>query len=591
MSTDRTIPLVLVIDDDATMRLMIRRVLERDGFRVEEAADGDTGFVAFATHSPDVVLLDAIMPGADGFECCRQIREHPKGKRCPLLMITGLDDDRSVDRAFEAGASDYVTKPIHWAVLRQRVRRLLGAARAERQVHHQARHDALTGLPNRLFLDERFRQMLAEARRYGHRLALVFMDLDRFKLVNDTLGHGIGDRLLQDFAARLVGTARETDTVARLGGDEFLILANRIACREDTALIAQRVLQMLRQPPVIDGHVLNVTPSVGIAVYPEDGETLGELIQRADMAMYGAKNQGGNRFEFYRPEIGLRVSRRWTLEQGLRWALKRDELVLHYQPVVALSGKGLYGVEALVRWQAPDEGLVSPGEFIPLAEETGLIVSLGERVLEMACAQMVRWRDLGLPPFPVSVNLARGQLTPELPAFLAGLIDRHGLPGARLTLELTESALMEPTAGMRQMLNDIKGLGVSLAIDDFGTGYSSLSYLAYLPVNALKIDLSFVQRSVVDTKAATLTAAIVALAHKLGYTVVAEGVETEKQLAFLRAQGCDAAQGYYFCPPQAAAGFEAWIESFGVLLDPGPEHKAGARRTRRPRPPIHVTTG
>ena len=252
--------------------------------------------------------------------------------------------------------------------------------------------------------------------------------------------------------------------------------------------------------------------------------------------------------------------------------------MLHYQPIVALSGKCLLGVEALVRWQAPDKGLVSPGEFIPLAEETGLIVPLGERVLEMACAQMVHWRDLGLPPFPVSVNLARGQLTPDLPVFLAGLIDRHGLPGARLTLELTESALMEPTAGVCQMLNDIKALGVSLAIDDFGTGYSSLSYLAYLPVNTLKIDLSFVQRSVVDTKAATLTAAIVALGHKLGYTVVGEGVETEKQAAFLRAQGCDAAQGYYFCRPQAAAGFEAWIESSGVLPDPGPERPAGARR-------------
>ena len=579
MNTDPAIPLVLVIDDDATMRLMIRRALERDGFRVEEATDGDTGFVAFATHSPDVVLLDAIMPGADGFECCRQIREHPKGKRCPLLLITGLDDDRSVDRAFEAGASDYVTKPIHWAVLRQRVRRLLGAARrraAGASPGSPRRSDGVaeSPVPRRTLPTDAGRGSALRAP------AGVGVHGPRpLKLVNYTLGHAIGDRLLQDFATRLVGTARETDTVARLGGDEFLILANRIACREETTLIAQRVLQILCQPPVIDGHVLNVTPSVGIAVYPEDGETLGELIQSADMAMYGAKNQGGNRFEFYRPEIGLRISRRWTLEQGLRRALKRDELVLHYQPIVALSGKGLYGVEALVRWQAPDEGLVSPGEFIPLAEETGLIVSLGERVLEMACAQMVRWRDVGLPPFSMSVNVARGQLTPDLPAFLAGLIDRHGLPGARLTLELTESALMEPTAGVCQILSDIKALGVSLAIDDFGTGYSSLSYLAYLPVNELKIDRSFVQTSVVDTKAATLTAAIVALAHKLEYTVVAEGVETEKQVAFVLAQGCDAAQGYYFCPPHAAAGFEAWIESFGVLPDSSPERAVLARRS------------
>ncbi|MGH8513565.1 MAG: diguanylate cyclase domain-containing protein, partial [Gammaproteobacteria bacterium] len=297
-------PLLLVVDDEPTMRLMVRWALERDGYRVLEATNAVEAFSVYQTHLPDLVLIDAMMPGLDGFETCRRLRAMPAAEQCPILMISGLNNADSADAAFAAGATDFITKPIHWALLRQRVRRLLYAVYAERTARYLASHDTLTDLPNRAWLQERFEHARAQAQRHGQVLALLFVDLDRFKFVNDSLGHGIGDQLLQQIACRLIAGLRKTDAVARLGGDEFVVLLEGLHAAEEAAAVARYVIETLRPPMTIEGHELTVTPSVGIAAYPHDGENLGELIKDAETAMYRAKAEGGNRFEFYLHDMG-----------------------------------------------------------------------------------------------------------------------------------------------------------------------------------------------------------------------------------------------------------------------------------------------
>ena len=553
-------PLLLVVDDERTMRLMVRWALERDGYRVLEATNASEAFSVYQTHLPDLVVIDAMMPGLDGFETCRRLRAMPAAEQCPILMISGLNDTDSADAAFAAGATDFITKPIHWALLRQRVRRLLYAVYAERTARYLASHDTLTDLPNRAWLQERFEHARAQAQRHGQVLALLFVDLDRFKFVNDSLGHGIGDQLLQQIACRLSTGLRKTDAVARLGGDEFVVLLEGLHAAEEAAAVARYVIETLRPPVTIEGHELMVTPSVGIAAYPHDGEDLGELIKDAETAMYRAKAEGGNRFEYYLHDMGVRVSRRWSVERGLRQALEADEFALHYQPVIELGSGRVLGAEALLRWDRPGEGLVPPAEFIPLAEETGLIVPIGERVLQLACEQIRRWRRARLPPFYVAVNLSGVQLRQaDLPETVAHALGPELRGDSALVLEITESVLMENAAAVVDRLHALKALGVRLCIDDFGTGYSSLSYLKRFPVEIIKIDRSFICDLPGDNESAAIATLIIALAHQLNREVVAEGVETPAQAAILHARGCDAAQGYLYCKPIPPAQFEAWL--------------------------------
>ena len=553
----REMPVLLVVDDDSVMRLMLRRALERDGYRVVEAADGQTAMAEFVKHQPDIVLLDAVIPGMDGFEVCRWLRAQSHGERCPCLLITGLNDDASVDRAFAAGATDFITKPIHWAVLRQRVRLLLQASRRE---YHLAYHDVLTGLPNRPKFADRLEHVLAQARRHGHGLAVLCIDLDRFKLVNDTLGHDIGDKLLQTLASRFTAGLREADIVARLGADEFIVLLDRLQSPDSLDPIARRVLEALQPAPMIDGHEITVTPSIGIAVYPADGEDTTSLIQHADTAMSRAKAQGGNRWEYYDPEMSVRMSRRWNMERGLRQAIRAGELILHYQPLLELASGRLRGAEALLRWERPGEGIVSPAEFIPLLEESGLIVPAGARILDLACAQIREWRDGALPPFYVALNLSAVQLrSGDLPALVADALRRWEIPGETLVFEITESVLMERARVVLDTLQTLRALGAQLAIDDFGTGYSSLAYLKHLPFDTLKIDQSFIKDLPADEDSAAIVGAIITLAHRLKRTVVAEGVETEAQAALLRAYECDAGQGYLYARPLPTQLFAEWV--------------------------------
>jgi diguanylate cyclase (GGDEF)-like protein len=541
--------LLLVVEDDAPMRLMIRRVLERDGYEIREAVDGASALVAYEQYKPDLVLMDAILPGIDGFSAMQQITTRPEDERCPCLMLTGLNDDRSVEQAFACGATDYITKPLHWAVLRQRVRRILGTARAEQNVRYLAYHDMLTGLPNRLLLCDRFGQVLAQAHRQCYKLGVLFIDLDRFKMINDNFGHELGDQLLRNLSTRISASIRDTDTLARLGGDEFIVLLDNIAGPHEIEIVTHRILASIKQFNVIDGNDLRITGSLGVAVYPEDGQGIGDLIKHADTAMYRAKALGGDCFQYYQTEMTVQISRRWTLEKNLRRAVQQHEFVVHFQPIVGMDASSSLGVEALVRWQDPEVGLVSPMEFIPLAEETRLIVELGAQVLDQSCAALRQWHMSGLRHLYVTVNVSVVQLQDaNFVKMVSDTLARYGLRGHDLCCEITESALMDKVGALGP-LRELKELGMRIAIDDFGTGYSSLSYLKVFPVDIIKVDRAFVNDMLGDSGSHAIAAAVITLAHGLHCAVIAEGVETMEQFQALQDLRCDAVQGYLFSRP------------------------------------------
>jgi diguanylate cyclase (GGDEF)-like protein/PAS domain S-box-containing protein len=431
---------------------------------------------------------------------------------------------------------------------------------SQAQLEHLAHHDPLTGLPNRLLLCARIEHAIDRALRRNEHVAVLFLDLDRFKLINDSLGHNVGDAMLREVAGRLLKLVRRDDTVARLGGDEFTVVMESLADAGDAAILAEKLIHALIDPFPCGGHDLFIGVSIGISVFPQDGGTVEKLLSNADSAMYRAKEEGRNVFRFYTEEMTVRAFEHVVLETQLRRAIEQNELVLHYQPQLDLIGGRVVGVEALVRWQHPELGLVSPSRFIPIAEETGLIELLGDWVLRSACRQMRAWLDAGLPFKLVAVNLAARQFKhPDLPARMARLLEETGLAPEWLELEITEGALMNPNEGALERLHELKRLGVRLAIDDFGTGYSSLAYLKCFPIDKLKIDQSFV-REIPDGRAdMEIAATIMAMARNLGLVVLAEGVETRPQLNFLRGNGCDQAQGYLFSPPLTVAAMEAWL--------------------------------
>ncbi len=433
---------------------------------------------------------------------------------------------------------------------------LLGAITERKQAHlfYLAHYDALTDLPNRLLFKDRLGQACTRSQRNGHSVALMFLDLDRFKLINDTLGHSVGDRLLKSVAARLLDTVRKKDTVSRLGGDEFTIILDDVETPQDAAVVAQKILYAMGQPFVLEGNEVVVTTSIGVAFYPQDAANPEELQKNSDAAMYHAKERGKNNYQFFKSEMNLQVNARLSLENHLRKAVEAEQLLLHYQPQVELSTGRVVGVEALLRWQHPELGFVPPLNFIPLAEELGLMASIGEFVLHEACRQNKQWRDeLGVRVC-MAVNLAGWQLEqPDFPDTVERILRKTGLSPRCLELELTENVLMENIEQAQSALNVLGQMGVLVAIDDFGTGYSSLSYLLNLPIDTLKIDKCFIQSIGQQEDGATIATAVIALARSLKLNVVAEGVETAEQQEFLREQGCDFIQGYFFCRPLPAA--------------------------------------
>jgi len=422
-------------------------------------------------------------------------------------------------------------------------------AEAEKNIHFLAYYDVLTGLPNRTLLRDRLSQLMAVAHRDKQQFALLFMDLDRFKYINDSMGHSVGDRLLQSVALRIQANVREDDTVARIGGDEFIVLLRETGA-SGAAVVATKLLEALAEPYDLDGQTISTLGSIGICIYPDHAQDADTLIKNADMAMYHAKEEGRNNYQFFHPEMNFRVDQLFSMEKDLRLALEGKQFVLHYQPQVDLMTGKLCGVEALIRWHHPEKGYISPAEFIPVAEETGQIIPIGEWVLRTACAQMVQWQKAGLDAQVIAVNLSIRQLRqPTLGDLVKKVLAECGLAPSCLELEITEGIMMGDNQAGMGFLSEMHELGVKLSIDDFGTGFSSLNYLKKMPVHKLKIDQSFVRDIETDESDAAIIRSIIALGHRLNLRVIAEGVETQEQLDFLRIRGCDEIQGYFYSRP------------------------------------------
>ncbi|MFJ3046885.1 putative bifunctional diguanylate cyclase/phosphodiesterase [Herbaspirillum chlorophenolicum] len=439
----------------------------------------------------------------------------------------------------------------------------------EAEMRHQATHDALTGLPNRNMLHDHLQRAIQSARQKGGLTAVAFVDLDQFKYINDSLGHQVGDELLKTVAQRLMSCVRDSDMVARQGGDEFvLVLQNQTEGDVGIAEVMQRILAAVSRPWQAGDREFHITSSIGVSRYPTDGKDVETLLKNADSAMYKAKEQGRNNFQFFAPWMDTQVSNRLEMLISLRRALDQQEFKLFYQPKLSLKDGRIIGAEALIRWESPEQGMVAPDRFIPFAEEAGLIVPIGEWVLRTACRQNKAWQDAGLPPIPVAVNLSPRQMNQALPEFVANVLADSGLSASWLELEITENVVMKDAEKTVATLNTLKRLGLQISVDDFGTGYSSLSYLRRFPVDALKIDKSFVRDIARDADSAAIVKAVISLAHILNLRVIAEGVEDEEQHAFLRENGCDEVQGYYFGKPMTVDDFTDRLRKEAVQAAP-----------------------
>jgi diguanylate cyclase (GGDEF)-like protein/PAS domain S-box-containing protein len=677
---------VLVVDDDAFMRLTFREALEEAGCRVEEACDGEAAIVAFQRLRPDLVILDLMMPGMDGFETCAALRNLVEGRHTPILAVTGLNDTASLHQAFEAGATDFVTKPVSGALLGYRARHLLRTGRAleelvrreadlrllkaaveslpigitisdakgkiiytnpaeaamhgfeveellhreanvlapqrlhrtlfleklekcgvwrresvnrrkggeefmvqlssvsvrsphgeflgiitacediterkknEEQIHQLAYFDTLTGLPNRALFLDRLQKSLALADRSGKTVAVLFLDLDNFKDINDTQGHDFGDKLLTEVARRLSGCIRDADTLARLGGDEFVVMLAADG-HETAGITALRILETFRCPFDIEGRRTYAGFSIGIAIYPDDASDLEGLLRSADAAMYQAKGRGRQNFQFFSAKMNARIVERVSMEADLRQTLEQEDLVLFYQPQWDLLTGRHCGVEVLLRWRHPELGEISPNRFIPLAESSGQIFRLGEWALRSACTQASAWVQAGRSVGRIAVNISGHQLRQnDFPDLIRSILADTNLDPTVLELEFTESVLMENGEKTVSVLQSLKEMGIHLSIDDFGTGYSSLSYLKHFPVDRIKIDRSFVSGIGRNPGDAAIVAAVIALARTLKVRVMAEGVETRDQLDFLQKHGCSEVQGFLLGVPMATADLVRWLD-------------------------------
>jgi diguanylate cyclase (GGDEF)-like protein len=567
--TDAT---VLVCDDDPTYLLLMEETLSSDNLNVLIAANGADALKLYLKHEPNIVLLDVHMPMLSGFEVCAEIRKHPRGKDIPILMVTGADDILSIESAYKHGATDFLPKPIRWPMVAHRVRYMLKGSEIfnslkqnEEKMRRLAYFDSLTGLPNRQSLDESLEKAIQFAAKQQQNLCIMCIDLDNFKRINDTLGHEFGDKLLKKISEKILQCAKDNECipkalhniteieVSRLGGDEFMILVNNNPNDNDVKVVAESLVNCISELLSIDDYEVALTPSIGIAMYPRDGENLSELKKHADIAMYYAKNMGRNGYRFYAESLNENAMKFLRIEGCLREALNNDEFSLHYQPQVCLKKRKIIGVEALLRWYSPELGNVTPTEFIPVAEDSGMINDLGEWVLRKACVQAKAWMEAGMQDFKVSVNLSSIQFKrASLLNVIKRALDDSGLPASLLEVELTEGAIMNDVDQNITRLNQLRDMGVAIAVDDFGTGYSSLSYLKRFPINTLKIDRSFITTIDSDPDDAAIVEAIIALASKLKLTVIAEGVETSEQLETLNRFHCDVIQGYYFGKPVPA---------------------------------------
>ena len=568
---------VLIIDDEEQVRDLLVSILG-EAYQCQTAGSAEEALTALSRDTFDLVLSDINMGGMSGLQLVPRV--HSISPDTVTVMISGNHEIESAIEALRVGAFDYITKPFdlrhvaaaveralgHCGLLKEKrryqeqLKRLLSERTAE--VDRLAYYDTITQLPNRTLFEDRLAQAIAIAKSAGGTLGVLFISLDQFKKVNDTLGHAPGDLLLREFAERLKSCISESDTVARFGSDEFALLQTQVKGAKDIVETIESLTHVLKFSFDLEGHEVFATSSVGVSLFPKDGADGQTLLQNAGAALYKAKRSGGANYQFYTADMHDLASSRLELETSLRRALQNDEFLLHYQPRVSVDSLEITGVEALVRWQHPRLGLVSPTEFIPLAEDTGLIVPIGEWVLRNACLQNMRWQAQGFPSLHIAVNISARQFhEQDVTQTVVRILKETGLAPQHLELELTESSIMRNSEFAAGVLNRLKVMGINISIDDFGTGFSSLASLKRLPIDALKIDQSFVRDMTTDPDDASLVVAIITLAHNLRLKVVAEGVETEEQLGFLHLLRCDEIQGFLFSKPLPEEALVSLLEA------------------------------
>ncbi|MBD2074811.1 EAL domain-containing protein [Phormidium sp. FACHB-592] len=595
---------ILIVDDTPLNLRLLSNILTKAGYQVRQALSGEMALRAVQALPPDLLLLDIMMPSMDGYTLCQTLKENSATASIPVVFLSALSDGLDKAKAFAVGGADYITKPFHLEEVLARVQNQLALkaaqydnqqlnaqleARVKERTHQleianrelyrevlerkvlqaqlleMAHHDALTGLPNRAFFLDRTKQALDAVKAdQTSQFAVLFLDCDRFKVVNDSLGHFMGDQLLLAIARRLRALLPTTITLARLGGDEFTMLLPRFTDQASVIQIVKQILNAFAQPFQLDQHEVFITASIGIAIGTAEYSLPEHLLRDADMAMYRAKASGSAPFQVFDPTLHQTAIQRLQLEIDLRKALYQQELVVHYQPILALTTSKLVGFEALVRWHHPQKGLVSPAVFIPIAEETGLITQIGHWVLKRSCQQLQQWQaeKRFSAPLTMSVNLSARQFTqPDLVEQIDQILAETQLNPRYLKLEITESAIMRNAEATTSVLQELRKRHIQLSIDDFGTGYSSLSYLHSFPVDTLKIDQSFVQQMGENADSLGLVPLIINIAQKMGMTVVAEGVETQTQLDHLKALNCDFGQGFFFCKPLEADKISALLAS------------------------------
>jgi diguanylate cyclase (GGDEF)-like protein len=553
---------VLLVEDNLIDAQLVRRLLRRVSasyYRITHVRTLNDAILSAEELTPDVILADLNLPDSRGTQTVTSLQtSYPD---IPLVIVSAWEDEAISLRSVKAGAQDYLVKGhIDGANLHRVIRYAVERKRTELELVRLAHYDQLTSLPNRTLLRERVEHALARAMRAGAGVATLVLDMDRFKEINDTLGHEIGDKLLVEVAQRIRANVRDQDTVARLGGDEFAVVLEGVSEAKEVLPVIERIIDSLAEVTSIGGHEINSSTSVGIAMYPENGSNLSELLRAADLAMYQAKSSGRGRYQFFANAMQEEAQSRHALEWALRRAVERDEFQLAYQPQVCLRTGTVIGVEALLRWMNPTRGLLTPYHFIAGLEEFGLINEVGEWVLQTACEQVRRWHGMDFEPMRISVNVSAQQFEdPMLIDKIHGALKETKLPPEFLEIELTESCLMSDPGQAGALLREIRDVGVRVAIDDFGTGYSSLTYLHDFPLNALKIDKNFVQSVESNDRGGPIANMIVGLGKNLGLDVIGEGVETEAQLEYLRNHGCDIAQGYLYSRPEAPDDMTIWL--------------------------------
>lgn len=561
---------ILVIEDVEALREEIMETLSYEGFDVLGAENGVVGVQIAKTYLPNLIICDIAMPELDGFGTLVALRQEPKTSMIPFIFLTAMTEKADMRHAMQLGADDYLTKPFTSA-------ELLGAIASRLQKYNSARdhyydeiravgekfeylshHDGLTQLPNRILFHESLSQAILHAKINNKSLALLFLDMDNFNIINNTLGNDIGDQLFIAIAERLKRYTAPCDMVARIQGDEFALIISDITDTLSIKLETQKILDLLSRPYHLYGHEVFITSSIGISIFPEDHQEVEGLIKNAELAMYYAKTHNRNSYKLYSPDLNVQSSEYMALANSLHRAIDRNEIRVFYQPLVNLKSGKIIGAEALARWQHPDLGLIMPSKFIPVAEKTGLILRLSEVILYSVCEQMRSWRESGIDYGFIAVNLSGQHFRPDnnLIELISKVLQETGTEPDNLEIELTESIIMQNAEFTIQVLSQLQSIGVKVAIDDFGTGYSSLSYLKHFPVNILKIDRCFIQDITTDRHDATISLAIIDLAHSLSLQVIAEGVETAEQIQFLKEHDCDQIQGYFFSPPLPASEFE-----------------------------------